>query len=349
MKLNLFIRGSTWYCDARTLGYGIFTCKTTSKTEAKLYALNKLAQDTPPETRKGMSNAFKFKSKGITLDEAFNRAMRSEWKGYAQPKSIEANHSYCLDFFGSDRYLHDIDQRSLADFKLYLESHPRLNSVSTINKKIFHLSGLMKLAREQWGYDRVPKLHLNTKTQESTRMFIYSESQLEDLLDFLSNPSNGLADSEFMYDLVLFLSETGCRLSEALRFNLGDYQGDFIKIWKAKGDKPRGIPVSSKLKAMLDTGKRLDFTDLKIHQVENRFRNARKSIPSLPQEADLHSLRHTFATRMCESGIDIQVVQHFLGHTSIKTTMIYAKMTDKRTLDAMQLLEASKAKLINSL
>lgn len=344
--MNYFQRGNTWYCDARSLGFGKFSCKTSSKTEAKTYARNKVAQEPPRLARNTTSDALKFKTNGITLDDAFNRAMRSEWKNHAQPKSIEANHKYCCDFFGSTKLLQDINQGLLSDFKLYLESHPKLNSNSSINKKIFHLSGLMKLARDQWGFDRVPKLHLNTKQQLNSRWFIYTDEQLGDLKAyFKTKASNGHGDSLFMYKLVLFLSETGCRLSEGLRFTLDDYQGDFIRIWKAKGDKPRAVPVSTPLKALFDTGKLKDFRELKIHQVENRFSNARKNITSLPQEADIHSLRHTFATRMVEAGVPIQVLQKILGHSRIETTMIYVKMADKQSLDAMKLFEANRSQL----
>jgi hypothetical protein len=39
----------------------------------------------------------------------------------------------------------------------------------------------------------------------------------------------------------------------------------------------------------------------------------------------LHSLRHTFATRLIELGVDILAVSKLLGHSDIKTTMVYAK------------------------
>ena len=43
-----------------------------------------------------------------------------------------------------------------------------------------------------------------------------------------------------------------------------------------------------------------------------------------------HSLRHTFATRMCEAGVNIKVMQDTLGHKDISTTMnIYTEATKK--------------------
>lgn len=59
-------------------------------------------------------------------------------------------------------------------------------------------------------------------------------------------------------------------------------------------------------------------------------------IPSI----SMHTLRHTFATRAIEKGVQPKVLQQLLGHSSIKTTMdTYVHVTDDSLFQAMQLLE----------
>ncbi len=60
----------------------------------------------------------------------------------------------------------------------------------------------------------------------------------------------------------------------------------------------------------------------------------------LAQPISFHCSRHTFATTITLShGIPIETVSKMLGHTSIKTTQIYAKILDTKVMDDMAALK----------
>lgn len=133
------------------------------------------------------------------------------------------------------------------------------------------------------------------------------------------------------------LYSTGIRASELIGMNREDIDrhGSLIRI-RGKGRKERIVPVGSNARAAIDaylanpsrtaetaavfigpSGKRLT-----ARTVQRILENHRKRL-GLRQKASPHTLRHSFATHMLESGADLRAIQELLGHASLSTTQRY--------------------------
>ncbi len=133
----------------------------------------------------------------------------------------------------------------------------------------------------------------------------------------------------------------GLRVSEvaALKLTHIDSKRMTIRIEQSKGKKDRYVMLSEKLLIQL----RSYFKEYKPKEylfegqyggaittrtIQKVFTNA-KLKAGIKQEVGIHSLRHSFATHLHESGIDIKYIGDLLGHKDIKTTNIYTHVSKR--------------------
>jgi site-specific recombinase XerD len=62
--------------------------------------------------------------------------------------------------------------------------------------------------------------------------------------------------------------------------------------------------------------------------VQRAVRDAARRV-GLAKRANCHTSRHSFATHLLEAGYDIRTVQELLGHTDVRTTMIYTHVPNR--------------------
>jgi integrase len=89
----------------------------------------------------------------------------------------------------------------------------------------------------------------------------------------------------------------------------------------------------------LFTGRQGNLGPQRIQQLFKRY--ARKA--RLDSGYSVHALRHSIATHLLDAGQSVEVVQDHLGHRNIQSTMVYAKITDRRRAEMFEELEGNSA------
>jgi len=141
-----------------------------------------------------------------------------------------------------------------------------------------------------------------------------------------------VAEKTDIYPAVATAIYTGMRKSElfTLEWIDIDFTRGTITVrnkegFTTKSKKFRVIPLHPALKAILD---RIKLKDGHCFDIINQ----RRIFDRIMRKAEIddlgwHSLRHTFASQMIMSGADLVTVSKLLGHSDIKTTMIYSHLT----------------------
>jgi len=143
----------------------------------------------------------------------------------------------------------------------------------------------------------------------------------------------------------------GLRVNEAVRLPVSAVDSKKMLLHVVgKRNKERILPLSEPTLQMLRkvwleyrhphwVFARNDGTDRVPHNtIGKTLRNARAEC-HFGDDFVCHTLRHSFATRLLEKGVDIRIVQILLGHANISSTVIYTHLTEPIRCDVRRMLE----------
>lgn len=149
-------------------------------------------------------------------------------------------------------------------------------------------------------------------------------------------------------NVYLFMCYCGLRISDVIRLRWSDIQSaggrSWLRIRQQKTQNTLSLPLSVSAWHYLPPREdkppeSLVFTSLPCEQVLNRELKKWAKSAGINKRLTLHTARHTFATLLLTKGADVYTVSKLLGHSSVATTQIYAKIVDKKKEQAVDLLD----------
>lgn len=238
-----------------------------------------------------------------------------------------------LKKFFSGLYLSQIDKDLIARFKAQKKNEGLQNG--GINRIVACLRSLFNRAIEWEMYDKANPLQGIKKLQEPSGRTRYLET--EDLRKLIENCEDSLKP------YVIIAVNTGLRLSEqlSLQWQHFDFKNEVISVYRTKSGKKRVLPMNEDIKRVLnDIPRQPDSPYVfcnkngKSHvHVGRSFERAKKRMGL--QDFHWHDLRHTTASHLAMSGVDLYTIKDLLGHSTITMTERYAHLSKSHKENAV--------------
>ena len=255
-------------------------------------------------------------------------------------------------------HIEDLTADVVLGFLTHLEAG-RHNSVRTRNARLAAIHSFFRyvLAREPALAESCQRV-LSIPMKKALRPVLgyFQEPELAHLLAQIDRTT---ADGERDYLLVALLYDTGARIQELLDLTPRDCRLDappFVRL-RGKGRRERLCPLLPQTARLITRfltteGRSLDDHEPLLHRrhggrltrhgarylLAKYLDRARSSMPSLDRPGlSLHTLRHTKAMHLLQSGVPLVTIKDFLGHADLKSTEVYVQIDlemKRRALEA---------------
>ena len=252
-------------------------------------------------------------------------------KAYS-PNTIK---TYCVEFSQllyllKDVHVDSLTPERLRSYFLYCATelklseniiHSRMNAIKFYFEQVLH--------REKVFFEEIPR-----PKKKSSLPKVISKKDIVKLFAQVENPKH-LLMLKLCYGM-------GLRVSEIVNLKITDIDSGrmLVHIEAAKGKKDRYVTLPSSILQDLRSYYRTYRPKVylfegqyggqyAIRSVQAVFKNAMQKA-KINKSVGIHGLRHSYATHLLESGTDMVFIQKLLGHKDIKTTEIYAKVSNRQ-------------------
>ena len=292
--------------------------------EAKAWELQTLADWTSGATPVVMKER-RFNPAGdrpSTLAQCIAKADRRLWRGTTVDSSNMAMLYAMQELFGGSRHIDSISIEDVDD--LVDDLRRKSKAKATINHYLSSLNVFLAWTIER-SYRTTPAIKMTWQDKDQGRIRWITDEEEATLIDLLPERTS---------DLVTIGIETGMRRSEILSLEPTQLEPTWVRLWKTKSKCPRSIPIDEATRAKLSHMLEIGMPSAAALRYD--WDQARKA---MGLEDDpwfvFHATRHTCATRLVNANVNLRVIQKFMGHKNIQTTIRYAHVQDETLSDAL--------------
>jgi integrase len=245
------------------------------------------------------------------------------------PRLKDIDKSFCLayiDFLRGYTKKDGTDYSVKTKFDLFECLNNAINTA--IQQEILTSNPINKIDRSE-----------RIRRKESQRDFL----TIDEVKRLIATP----CDSPEVQQAYLFACSCGLRLGDVLNLKWKDISED-NGTWRAsilmlKSQRPLYIPLGEQARKWMpeqgEDSPEDNVFKVKPHIINDNLQSWAEVAGITNKKVTFHTSRHTFATMLLTLGADIYTVSKLLGHTSVKTTQIYAKIIDQKKDDAVSLVD----------
>lgn len=327
--MGVYRRGTVWYYDICVNG-----------TREKRATKAQTRREAEVEAAKAMERMARNSSaSSMTLKTAITRCYIEKWSHGKDGERMYSRAMKIVELVG-DIPVRDVDEKVVSDLSSQLQGKGL--SQASINRYKSYLRRVLNVACKEW--KAIPSVPYIKNAKEPLKRFkVYTP---EEEAQFLSNAPPKLQT------LLFLLIYTGMRVSEALRLKMADIDFDtnMILVWESKNDKPRGIPMPAKLRAILAVHRKYyggdpdrSIVGMTLDETEREWKRLKKKLGVTEPGCVLHAFRHTYASRLVQRGVDLYSVKELLGHSTFRVTERYAHLNNEKLASAVKVLDGGVA------
>ncbi len=318
--------------------------------KAKVYSIQRdLVDRKEPITAEKVKKIFQGKgAKDKTLVQVFEYHNEQMRQLIGKDFSIETWHRYettlkhvkefmLHQYKVKDLCLHEVRYEFVTNFEFYLKTVRSCGHNSTL-KYILNVRKIISLALKNEWLDKDPFKNYSNRFEEVDRGFLSMEE-----LAAIEQKNITIPRLAVVRDIFIFSCYTGLSYAEVAKLSLSNIvlgiDGEkWIHIRRTKTDVKSTVPLLPKALDIIERYKEHHSVQGKdkllpvmTNQKMNAYLKELGDICGISKVLTYHLARHTFATTVTlTNGVPIESVSAMLGHKSIKTTQIYAKVVEQK-------------------